>query len=44
MARTRAGYRDGLTVNALLVPDMKPPENEQPIEWVLLTSFPVAVV
>ncbi|WP_339745396.1 IS4 family transposase [uncultured Rubinisphaera sp.] len=35
----RPGRRDGLTVNTLLVREVKPPKDVQPIEWVLLTSL-----
>ena len=37
----RASHRGGVTVNALLVRENKPPKNVQPIEWVLLTSLPI---
>ena len=35
----RRGHREGVTVNALLVREVRPPKNVQPIEWVLLTNL-----
>jgi hypothetical protein len=37
----RPGHRDGLPVNVVLVSEVNPPDDVQPIEWVLLTSLPV---
>ncbi|MCA9171788.1 MAG: IS4 family transposase [Planctomycetales bacterium] len=38
----RVGKREGVTVNAVLVREAKPTPEADPIEWVLLTSLPVA--
>ena len=45
----RGPYRPGgklpdVTVNVVLVREEHPPENEVPVEWVLLTSLPIANV
>ena len=37
----RPRHEDGITVNAVLVHEPEPPEQEQPIEWLLLTSLPI---
>ncbi len=37
----RAGKRDGVTVNAVLVRETKPTLQDEPIEWLLLTSLPI---
>lgn len=37
----RVGKRDGVKVNAVLVRESKPNENDQPLEWLLLTSLPI---
>jgi hypothetical protein len=36
----RVGKRDGVTVNAVLVRETKPTKQDEPIEWLLLTSLP----
>jgi AcrR family transcriptional regulator len=33
-----------VTVNAVLVREVDPPENDEPVEWLLLTSLPVEAV
>ncbi len=38
----RVGKREGVTVNAVLVREAKPTPEADPIEWVVLTSLPVA--
>ncbi len=30
-----------MTVNVVLVREVDPPENDEPVEWLLLTSLPV---
>jgi hypothetical protein len=47
--RLRAPYRKGmklddLAVNAVLVREEPPPEGEEPIEWLLLTSLPIDAI
>lgn len=37
----RVGMRDGVTLNAVLVRETKPTNQDEPIEWLLLTSLPV---
>lgn len=37
----RAGKREGVTVNAVLVRETKPTLADEPIEWLLLTSLPI---
>ncbi len=38
----RAGQAPDLTVNAVLVTEVDPPEGDVPVEWLLLTSLPIA--
>lgn len=38
----RAGKRDGVSVRAVLVREIKPTQNDEPIEWLLLTSLPIS--
>lgn len=33
-----------LTVNAVLVCEVDPPENDEPVEWLLLTSLPIGTI
>jgi len=44
--RRSVGQRkvDGVTVNAVLVGEIDPPEGVQPVEWLLLTSLPIESV
>ena len=37
----RAGKREGVTVNAVLVRETCPTNRDQPLEWLLLTSLPI---
>ncbi len=37
----RVGKRNGVTMNAVLVRELTPTKNDQPIEWLLLTSLPI---
>ncbi len=38
----QAGQAPDLTVNAVLVTEVNPPEGDTPVEWLLLTSLPIS--
>jgi hypothetical protein len=38
----RVGKREGVTVNAVLVYETRQTKHDEPIEWLLLTSLPIA--
>jgi len=39
--RKGVGHLEDVTVNAVLLREEKPPEGEEPIQWLLLTSLPI---